>query len=686
MLSDYTEIFVRIRHLGPTFADEFGESHDRVTKYVTDFMNETRLWKESIKLQKLQDKEQNDQRLKSETQDRVLNEKFTLCKNIFENICLRIRKLDDKCSKVSELSDSQVLDARKKVHDLDADFNDILDRVTKIYEVRSTECEKTDELILEVSQKVEKLASSVDYYKNELETAVITRDISQEKLKNASQLGIKLEPFKGYESRIDYYTFKSEFEKLIAPHVHAPLLPDHLKKNYLGGQARELVKEINNLDSIWDRLKQSYGNVENLMSKKLGEFDKGVPLGKAKGDEKVAQAITRTKNIMTDLKTLSEKHNIEQSLYHSSNISRILGGFGRKRQTHLTKVFVEGNLTEKEKWAEMIRYLEKELKITEQLVLLDKSNDQQSTKKSSDSSSGRENSVLNSQEQNTDKKCFVCDRTDHVPFITNYGKSIINYISCKKFVDMTPKQRYEFLKRNFFCFQCLGPGRKKGHEGRCFDKYKCPHNDHTGARGIHVLICDAHKEDDENKRLFELYKEKCITNTNIYPDYSLRITLHTEDMSYTVEPGTPSSDDDTEVRGMYMLQTIKLFGRKVNLFYDNGCGDMVIKKCLLDFLKKHNRILMKESEPKFLSGVGDVKSVCPHGKFEISIPTDDGPDAVMDGICLDKITSKFPTIPLDEIEKDIQDGFVESGGEIDDLPKLTKSVGGETELMVGLNF
>ena len=144
---------------------------------------------------------------------------------------------------------------------------------------------------------------------------------------------------------------------------------------------------------------------------------------------------------------------------------------------------------------------------------------------------------------------------------------------------MNPKQRFEFLKRKKFCFQCLGPGRKKDHPGRCFDKYKCPHNSHTGTRGVHVLICDAHKNDEANKQLFELYKEKCIINNDIYPEYSTGITLHAEDMTYTVEPDTHESDSvSDEVRGMYMLQTIMVFGRKINVFYDNGCGDMIIVK------------------------------------------------------------------------------------------------------------
>ena len=57
-------------------------------------------------------------------------------------------------------------------------------------------------------------------------TEVLKRDLSDEKIKNASLLGIKLSKFKGYQSPLDYYTFKAEFEKFVVPRVQAKLLPD----------------------------------------------------------------------------------------------------------------------------------------------------------------------------------------------------------------------------------------------------------------------------------------------------------------------------------------------------------------------------------------------------------------------------------------------------------------------------
>ena len=126
--------------------------------------------------------------------------------------------------------------------------------------------------------------------------------MSEEKIKNASILGLKLPKFKGYNSVMNYYTFKAEFEKLLSLRIQAKLLPDYLKNNYLEGQTLEIVKEIHELDKIWERLKLSYGNVEILLTNKLGEIGNSSPLWKIKDDEKPVQSITKLKKLFNRFK------------------------------------------------------------------------------------------------------------------------------------------------------------------------------------------------------------------------------------------------------------------------------------------------------------------------------------------------------------------------------------------------
>ena len=149
-----------------------------------------------------------------------------------------------------------------------------------------------------------------------LEKEISDRDLSEDKINNPSILGIKLPKFKGFDSVMEFYTFKVEFEKLVAPWVQAKLvapwvqaklLPEYLQNNYLEGQAFEKVKDIDDIDKIWGRLKLSFGNVVTLLSTKLKEIVSGVPLWQIKSDEKLVQAITKIKNCMMESISIKPK-------------------------------------------------------------------------------------------------------------------------------------------------------------------------------------------------------------------------------------------------------------------------------------------------------------------------------------------------------------------------------------------
>ena len=69
-------------------------------------------------------------------------------------------------------------------------------------------------------------------------------------------LQIELSKFSGYQGKIDYFTFKSQFKKLIEPTVQKKYWADYLKKNYLDGLAFTLVDKENDYETIWKRLEE----------------------------------------------------------------------------------------------------------------------------------------------------------------------------------------------------------------------------------------------------------------------------------------------------------------------------------------------------------------------------------------------------------------------------------------------
>ena len=680
MKENYIEIFMRV----DDFDDELNDHRKLFAGLDTEintFMKNMMVRIQNMRSARARSKAEADQ-LEQNRRDEELtkseNEKVQSCKILYVTICDRFQILESLCStNIKVMSNTQVLRKHDDIKQLDSDFTDLLDRITQLGQLNPSDFLEIAGYMNELLKRKSNLQTSISFYKKSLDDEVSERDLSEDKMKNASLLGIDLPTFKGYDSTVDYYTFKLDFEKLVTPRYAKPLLPELLKKNYLKGQALEIVKEVHNLEEIWERLEQSFGNVSVLLTTKLREVDNTVPLQKIRQDEKLIQAITKLRNCMSELKKLAEKHDIEASLYHSSNIAKFFQLLGDRRHKEITKRLMKqhGKPSCADEWEAIMEHLEQESKVTE-AVLLHKQSSSVTTP--NPNVPGAHNVQPGSNESR--KKCKICDKTDHVPTLTSRGKLVINYFSCRKFATMTTKEKFEEIKRKRFCFQCLTPGMKLNHPGFCFDKFKCPHESHQrNDRGVHVMICDKHKDNQENVELFETYKTKYITNaSNPLPDYSRNMVLH----CYRAD-----SVDEEEV-AIYMFQTIKQEGRNINLFYDTGCRDSVSQKSTVDFLKGKGLAIQERKGPLPLYGVGDKKSICPHGRYQVTLTLADGSDAKISGICLDKITTTFPKFPLKDVENEFQQAFEASGGVpgLESLPKLPKFVGGDTNLMLGVQF
>ena len=106
-------------------------------------------------------------------------------------------------------------------------------------------------MLTKVCRTRDRIASKKDIFFDNLGAIIAEREITFEKLKNASELEIKLPKFSGYNGQIDFFTFKSEFSRLIEPTVLKKFWVDHLKRNYLEGQALTLIESETDYEKIW---------------------------------------------------------------------------------------------------------------------------------------------------------------------------------------------------------------------------------------------------------------------------------------------------------------------------------------------------------------------------------------------------------------------------------------------------
>lgn len=587
-------------------------------------------------------------------------------------------------------SDEEIFIRNKDFHSDYIKMESISKMVKELIE-SSYEDEELRTKIEEIKHNYYKLSQEREKYINNIKKEVQNRDLMKQELFKNSQINIQLPKFSGYDSKLDIYSFKSEFLKLYEKSTPKRIMPDLLKNNLLEGSALTLVKEVNDITDIWKRLIEAYGDTKLLLRKKLSSIDNVQNLYRCRDPEKLANAISSVINIMKDLSKLACDHNLESRLYSGDAIHRIYRLLGENRITRWINSTCEKDSDDKTIWNDLIEFLEKELKVQQRKVLIqgkfeenaryeDSSKEIKVVKKS--------NSGSYVTEGNTDEiKCSFCNQTDHV--LTNGPRStkIVQYFACKKFVDMTPADRFKELRLKGLCVQCLFPGASqesgKHADGRCQRDFTCQNKSHEKFTvKKHVLVCQEHCDAKQNKDLLHQYRSRFIDRQPNIPSYSKNIKLSFHLCSYPVK-GSSTIEDDVEEKAIYILQTIEVGNVNYSLFYDTGCSEMVSR---LKAIKSIGSRATKLSDgPINLAGVGNSQVVSKHGIYQVKLPLANGKDARLSGICIDNITNKFPIYPLKEVERDIKIHYEKSNGKVQ-LPTVPHSVGGETDFMIGAKY
>ena len=141
-----------------------------------------------------------------------------------------------------DLSDYQILDIQQD-KSADQEFNDILEKVTELASSAPNAGDRIVDLVSKISRTRDKLVSKREKFCDDLSKIVLDRDITLDKMKEAADIPIELPKFTGYEGKMDFFTFQSEFKNLIEPKIRKHQWSDYLKRNYIGGTALNLVEK-----------------------------------------------------------------------------------------------------------------------------------------------------------------------------------------------------------------------------------------------------------------------------------------------------------------------------------------------------------------------------------------------------------------------------------------------------------
>ena len=173
------------------------------------------------------------------------------------------------------------------------------------------------------------------------------------------------------------YTFQSEFERLCLPSLHEKLVPHFLKSNYLERDALVLLKNIEDLEIIWTRLKDAFGDAFGdaslLLKIKSKSIEKTSPIWKLKDEQKLVQALTNLSFVMLKLQSLPDKHDIENNLFYGGDIQKVYEVIGFAYRDNFIRKQGKLNLSEKQVWEKLVEFIQEEAKGDEKINLVEKS-------------------------------------------------------------------------------------------------------------------------------------------------------------------------------------------------------------------------------------------------------------------------------------------------------------------------
>ncbi len=395
-----------------TFGDTFEQTFEKIKESVERGREKLEILSQEREKFLLDEKEKNEKKAVEEV---LVKQKFK-AGNLLEEIKLRCEAMIAKCDldSLEKVSDFQIMDIKKQFWDSDPKMYEIFGKVTEYSNIAALCGEDKDKMLVGSRALQNKALDARNAFCQKLYQEIEERGVDEDKLKRGGDVTIELSKFKGYDSKLDIYSFRAEFERLIQPTILKRYWVDTLKTKYLTGPALTLVDKTESIAEIWTKLINAYGNVKLLLQNKISTLDKFESLSKVKGDEKLGNSIAKIVNVMTELSNLAKKFNLEQKLYIGGGLEKITSLLGNERE----RKFMKGNLElmarrkassasesksldsegpsefkgadfavgsatscdptsellgEKQRWTDLKNFLYKELTFCEQMTLVEKS-------------------------------------------------------------------------------------------------------------------------------------------------------------------------------------------------------------------------------------------------------------------------------------------------------------------------
>ena len=171
-------------------------------------------------------------------------------------------------------------------------------------------------------RKIKQINEMREEFEDKLRMDLDLYDLTDQKMKLATHTTIDIGKFSG-EVGEDFYTFRTQFESAYNNHPRN-LKVEWLKNNHLAGKAKNCIGSLDDLERIWARLKDNFGNTEQLLLYHFGKINKLGQLSKQKSFSSKQFYVQNLINAMQDVKTLALAHKLVGELSYGPQLDKIV--------------------------------------------------------------------------------------------------------------------------------------------------------------------------------------------------------------------------------------------------------------------------------------------------------------------------------------------------------------------------
>ena len=242
----------------------------------------------------------------------------------------------------------------------------------------------------------------------------------------------------------DFARFRSDFEKIVEPEyrdaVHQVYV---MKEKCLEGEARDLVRNLDSLSAIWERLNEKYGDTSDIVDSVINDLQE-CTIQRTNQDEGVVNLIQLLEKGVQDLTSIGKRSEIANA-YTVKFITKKLPTRIYRNWLEFEENYNEENseeeVEEKSTFEKLLIYLKKERKRTEKIMQQSKDRNQDKPNDPKPKKPGKVN-MFSGKINNSNNNCMIHNK----PHLTR---------KCSDFLGRSVEERIQLVKDLKACELCL---------------------------------------------------------------------------------------------------------------------------------------------------------------------------------------------------------------------------------------